>query len=130
MDQTLGNSGDERGPVELTFSKVQNQDKWNANLTIDTVDLAGDAAHGSITVQLKPNTDEAYTVSTTSGEDTATVMVNDNETPVISITPATETLASQDAVFTLSSNIKPYQSLSIKYIPTNTPVNGGSFLEN
>ena len=37
-------------------------------------------------------------------------------------------LAGSDAMFKLSANIQPFESLAIKYIPTNTPVTGGNFL--
>ena len=81
-----------------------------------------DQEHGTIKVTLNnPSTNNAgaYTISTNPGENDGEVTIRDDVIPVISISNAAETLAGQQATFTLTSDIEIWQPINIKFIPNS-----------
>ena len=125
LDTTLGTTGTERDPVTLNFTDPDGTDTWTSELTIDTRTPDGeDANHGKITVELKPNANDVYTV-TDQATKSAEVTVHDFDVPEITIENAPAVVAGIDAVFKLTADIQPWQDLDIKYIPNNVT---GEFL--
>ena len=84
-----------------------------------------DADHGSVTVTLEPAQDtDPYQVN--DARDDATVTIYDNNTPKLSITNADQVFSGVTAMFTITSDIKPWQNLDIVFTPTES---AGNFLD-
>ena len=133
LNTTGGNSGDTRSTNPLKFERNQGDSDWSASITVATSSDGLDSAHGSIKISLALPDDSdlefagGYSISTTLGEDHTTVSIQDIDIPIISILPATETLAGKQASFALTSNIAVWQPIYIKFIPTEA---GSNFLSN
>ena len=118
----VNNSGD------LTFTQDSSTAPWTANLPIQLRDEDGlDADHGLVKVVLDTPAASANYLVADSPDNEATVEIRDKEIPTISITNANDLIAGNNAVFTLTSDIQPWQPLSINMIPTNTT---GKFLND
>ena len=99
---------------------------WNAQISVPTDDDNDDELQGTITVTLNdPDTSvpNDYTVSSVPSEQNATVTVNDNDAPEISIdepAPGTQILAGNDIEFTVIASQEPAADLQIRFTPTET----------
>ena len=129
----LGASGDMRRFeiakamwIETTVNSVTT---WNAQISIPTDNDDDDELQGTITVTLNdPATSvpNDYTVSTVPSEQSATVTINDNDAPEISIAepaPSTQIVAGDDIELTLTASQQPAADLQIRFKPTETNTN-------
>ena len=123
-------------PIRLTFTQADPSNPsspWTAKIPIDLRNADGkDATHGAIKVVLDQAAGNArYKVPTPpisqgSPSDEATIRILDKEVPEITIANADDTFAGDDAEFTVTSDIEPWDDLSIVVKPKNTT---GSFLD-
>ena len=124
----LDSSVDQTNPITDTieFTDPSGTGIWTAPLTIDLRNADNlDADHGSVTVTLNPPEDtDPYQVN--DARDDATVTIYDNNTPKLSITNADQVFSGVTAMFTIISDIEPWQNLDIKFTPTESV---GNFLD-
>ena len=111
------------GAQSLTFTAGNT----GATYTVGIVNDGINEADGSVTVMLSANdqsmTGQEYTVSTTTGDDSATVMISDDDIPQISIAVHASSMPTvtegADAVFTVTASPEPYRDLTINLnVPT------------
>ena len=113
----------QRPQTEITFTRESAGSRiWIAplNLPLRPAD-EDDAIHGMVRVTLK-SAFSGYPIDedpATEASNTATVTVYDQQIPVISIKDASETLASNMAIFTLEADIQPIIPLTIRFKPEN-----------
>ena len=127
----LSESGTLRNVTILSTMWTEDDDNgdsiWTAEFGIPTVDDNIDENQGSISVTLSDpdsSVPNDYTVSTTSGESSAEVVINDNDAPEISIIePTSQSLAKDDIELILVASIEPANDLQIRFRPTETDTN-------
>ena len=120
-------SGDSRS-VPVTFTQTPGQNEWTSTFDIAMRNIDNkDADHGLVTVVLDPITGSITSATyTTTPDNSASVQIVDQDVPKISIAPAANIVANQNAEFTLTTDIEPWQPLAVRYIPTET---GSNYLD-
>ena len=96
----------------------QGSNTWTGTLEVETNNNSGDETHGVITVVLDEST-TTYTTAT-APDNTASVSITDLSTPTISIAAAPDIVEGQFARFKVTSNIRPWKPLAIRYTPTES----------
>ena len=106
----LASSDEGDGVVVLPGGSVST----TATITLDVVDNAWDEVDGTISVSLRDGT--GYIKHTDADENTASVTVTDNDTPVISIENSDTAHTEGDTItFSVVSDIERKRDLTIKY---------------
>ena len=103
---------------------------WTGTLPIETVANTNDQENGLITVVLDEVTSSLTSLDYTTSpapDNSATVAVNDLSKPEISIAPAPAIVSTENAEFTITASVLPWQPLAIKYTPTNG--SGSNYLD-
>ena len=104
---TVSQSGDYGATIGAQIVAIPTGGSYT--LTVATGDDRLDETDGSVTVTIDTGT--GYTVSTTAG--TATVVVSDNDVPVISIASDGDVTEGSDARFIITANPAPAAALSV-----------------
>ena len=108
----------------IVFTDASGNGLWTGTLPVQTTAIDRvDEANGQIQVTLNAVTTgvDQYAINTTNNNHIGVVSVNDATVPVITIADASTTLAGDNAVFTLTSDIEPLnKTITIAYIPDNT----------
>ena len=108
----------------ITFTDASGSGTWTGTLPIATTAIDRvDEPDGQIQVTLKAVTsgDGEYDINTNSNNHIGLVSVKDSTVPVITIANASTTLAGDDAVFILTSDIEPLdKTFNVSYIPSES----------
>ena len=125
-NDTDGNGTGMSRTATLDFELNTTTSKWEAEIEIETNDdNQMDNPNGVILVTLNtPGAQAGYTIGT-DPNDRVTINVKDGTVPTITIANATAVIPNNNAEFTLTADTQPWQSLTIRYTPTET---GTSFL--
>ena len=122
-------SGDSRS-TSVNFGPAQGSTtEWTGTLEVETVANDNDEPPRTITVVLDPVTGSIASAAYTAAlapDNSATVTINDLSKPEISIAPASAIVSTDNAEFTLTADIVPWQPLAIKYTPSES---GSSYLD-
>ena len=114
----------------VTFSPAQGSTtEWTATLEVETVANDNDEPPRTITVVLDPVTGSIASAGYTAAlapDNSATVTINDLSKPEISIAPASAIVSTDNAEFTLTADVVPWQALAIKFTPNES---GSSYLD-
>ena len=113
--------------IDLTFKKDPPATDWTAKIPISLrAQNPAVTNNGEISVTLdQPAENAGYIVAAAPGNK-ATATIGDANKPVLSITDAVDTIAGNDAEFTITSHINPSGPLTIMVKPNNT---SGNFLD-
>ena len=125
LDTGPGTSGTIRN---VTLPAFTGNSPYTANFTVSTRGRDGvNTPQGKITVDLNHVTASGTSLNyaVDSDNDSASVLVNDDNKPTITIGNAPNINGGETAMFPLEASVAPYDALTIRYRPTNT---GGSFL--
>ena len=112
----------------VTLPAFTGNSPYTANFTVSTRGRDGvNTPQGKITVDLNHVTASGTSLNyaVDSDNDSASVLVNDDNKPTITIGNAPNINGGETAMFPLEASVAPYDALTIRYRPTNT---GGSFL--
>ena len=119
----------------LEFTLDNGTGKWTENITIGTSNFDGDNAHGEIEIVLtQPAMNANFQVKTAQGADRMTLMVQDSDNPLISISDADKVdnvtyVASGkfEAKFPITSSFSPYNDeLDIKFLVSESGASGAT----
>ena len=118
--------------VDVLFEQTPGQNEWTGTFDVAMRNIDNiDAAHGMVTVVLDPITgpvtSATYTTALAPDNTAKTVIIHDQDTPIISITPAPNIVSSQNAEFTINADIEPWQPLAIRFTPNET---GSNYLDS
>ena len=127
VDRNNKGTGEERGDP-LNFTRDDITGKWTEEITINTLNIDADGAHGTIAIVLtQPAGNADFKVGATLADRTMTLTVQDTDNPLITISDAERTFRYDsagkfEAKFPLASTFVPYNNgeIDIKFLVSET----------
>ena len=123
VDRNNKGSGEERSD-RLNFTRDDITGKWTEEITINTLNIDADSAHGTIKIVLtQPAANADFQVGANLADRTMTLTVQDTNNPLITISDAErvfryDTAGKFEAKFPLASTFVPYNNgeIDIKFL--------------